>query len=212
MRARFNLVASLSRYGFNWEFYNRFVGFSCTLLSPIHVIKNPLQWLTLIDRYQVTTSGGPNFAYALCTKLLKSGCNSFDLSSWQVAFCGAEPLRADPLQQFCERTQRFNFNSQAFYPCYGLAEHTLIATGRRYLTGMSTVLSQDPDYPQLYVSCGEAIAGHEVVIVDPASKKVCAGEVGEVGYKARGDARIRNKPELTKTTFHAYIEDGGGHF
>ena len=54
---------------------------------------------------------------------------ALDLSRWRLAFCGAEPIRAETLEHFAEAFAPAGFRMEAFYPCYGLAETTLLAAG-----------------------------------------------------------------------------------
>src|SRR5207237_9898621 len=83
-----------------------------------------------ITRYGVSVSGGPNSAYDLCTdKVTDDQLAGLDLSSWEVAFTGAEPVRADTLRRFTERFSPYGFRAETHYPCYGMAETTLIVTG-----------------------------------------------------------------------------------
>ncbi|MEZ6077490.1 MAG: AMP-binding protein [Pirellulaceae bacterium] len=107
-----------------------FIGRPVVLMSPMAFLQKPIRWFRTIARYQATTSGGPNFAYQLCVdKILDEELEGIDLSSWQTAFNGAEPVRAATLQQFSERFAKAGFNHSAFLPCYGMAETTLIVTG-----------------------------------------------------------------------------------
>ena len=46
-----------------------------------------------------------------------------------MAFNGAEPVRAETLERFTETFAPCGFRREAFYPCYGMAETTLIVTG-----------------------------------------------------------------------------------
>ncbi len=99
-------------------------------MSPMMLMKNPFNWLQQISDYQATTSGGPNFAYDLCVrKISRDQVEALDLSRWDVAFCGAEPIRPATLQQFSEHFAPAGFRSGSFLPCYGMAETTLIVTG-----------------------------------------------------------------------------------
>lgn len=78
-----------------------YVGGDAILISPVHFIQKPLRWLMAISRYKATTSGGPNFAYDLCVrKITPEQKSGLDLSSWEVAFNGAEPVRAETLHRF----------------------------------------------------------------------------------------------------------------
>ena len=89
-----------------------------------------MRWLRAISRYRGTTSGGPNFAYDLCVRRAKGPeLAGIDLSSWQVAFNGAEPVRPSTLERFAVALAPNGFRAAAAYPCYGLAEATLMASG-----------------------------------------------------------------------------------
>ena len=182
-----------------------FTGFTCVLTSPLHFIEQPLQWLRLIERYSASTSGGPNFAYALCSKHLSKDRTKFNLSSWQVAFCGAEPLNKPMLDQFSQRTRQHEFNSNAFYPCYGLAEHTLIATGVPYQAGLKTQKAR-ADCARNIVSCGPVIPEHELIIVHPESLDILPdGNAGEIWLRGPSVARGYWQNNIcTQATFHAY--------
>ena len=107
-----------------------FGGFRTLLLSPAHVVQEPLRWLRAITRFRATTSGGPNFIYESCiSRIAANECGSLDLSSWRVAFNGAEPIRAETLERFAEKFGPYGFRREAFLPCYGLAEATLFVSG-----------------------------------------------------------------------------------
>ncbi|WP_437561756.1 amino acid adenylation domain-containing protein [Sorangium sp. So ce542] len=107
-----------------------FVGFPCTLMSPLAFLERPMRWLKAISRFRATTSGGPNFAYDLCArKATPEDLAALDLRSWTVAFNGAEPVRAETLDRFAATFAPCGFRREAFYPCYGLAEATLFVSG-----------------------------------------------------------------------------------
>ena len=105
-------------------------GFPVVLMAPVMFVQKPLRWLSAISRYKATTSGGPNFAYEACLqKITAEQRANLDLSSWEVAFCGAEPIRVDTLDRFAEVFGECGFRKEAFLPCYGLAEATLFVSG-----------------------------------------------------------------------------------
>jgi acyl-CoA synthetase (AMP-forming)/AMP-acid ligase II len=107
-----------------------FGGGPTTLLSPTGFLAQPLSWLEAISRYKATISGGPNFAYELCCeKITSEQCHEVDLSSWQVAFCGAEFVRPETLERFATRFEPYGFRRRSFFPCSGLAEATLLVSG-----------------------------------------------------------------------------------
>lgn len=107
-------------------------GGSCVLMSPSAFAQRPGRWLEAISRFGATASGAPNFAYDLCVdRIGREERAALDLSSWEVAFNGAEPLRPATLRRFADAFADCGFRAQAFTPCYGLAEATLLVTGKR---------------------------------------------------------------------------------
>src|SRR5215216_249728 len=106
-----------------------YLGAPCILLSPTAFLVNPFRWLQTISDYRATTSGGPNFAYDLCVrKISPAQRTSLDLSSWTTAFNGAEPIREETLERFAAAFEPSGFRREAFSPCYGLAEATLLVS------------------------------------------------------------------------------------
>ena len=101
-------------------------GFPLVLMSPLTFLARPARWLRAIHRYGGTLSGGPNFAFDLCTRrLADEEIDGLDLSSWRLAFNGAEPVHVETLRAFGARFAPFGFDARAFAPVYGLAEATL---------------------------------------------------------------------------------------
>ena len=99
-------------------------------MPPVAFLQKPIRWLKAISTYRATSSGGPNFAYDLCVKKIQpEQLSDLDLSSWDLAFNGAEPICAETLEQFSKKFACCGFNYNAFYPCYGMAETTLLVTG-----------------------------------------------------------------------------------
>ena len=199
-------------------------GFPVTLMSPLMFLQNPLRWLKAISRTQATTSGGPNFAYDLCVRKFKpEQLTGLDLSSWQVAFNGAEPINQETLSQFAEIYAPYGFDPAAFYPCYGMAEATLIVSGG---SGQSSVVTKvvrgkaleqnkiiDADryeaHPRTLVSCGRSLIDQEIVIAHPETLTSCPlGEVGEIWVSGASIAQgYWKQPEVTKATFDVYLKD-----
>jgi amino acid adenylation domain-containing protein len=104
-------------------------GSHCILMSPQSFLQRPVRWLQAISTHRATTSGGPNFAYDLClNKIREEELASLDLSCWEVAFNGAEPVRERTMSEFTERFAPYGFRARAFVPCYGLAEATLLVS------------------------------------------------------------------------------------
>src|SRR5579863_5330105 len=109
-----------------------YCGAESILMPPTSFLQNPARWLAAISRYRATTSGGPNFAYEFCcNRITTEQKANLDLSSWRVAFSGAEPVRAQTLERFATEFRDCGFRADAFVPCYGLAESTLFVSGGR---------------------------------------------------------------------------------
>jgi acyl-CoA synthetase (AMP-forming)/AMP-acid ligase II len=107
-----------------------YLGARCVLMSPIAFLQSPKRWLAAISRFRATTSGGPNFAYDLCVRKISPADRAdLDLASWDLAFNGAEPVRAETMARFAEAFAGCGFEHSAFFPCYGLAEATLFVAG-----------------------------------------------------------------------------------
>jgi acyl-CoA synthetase (AMP-forming)/AMP-acid ligase II len=191
-----------------------FCGFPVTLFAPEEFLMRPARWLQLISSTQATTSGGPNFAYQLCAqKISDEQKSALDLSSWRVAFCGAEPVRSTTLENFARAFESCGFERNAFLPCYGLAETTLLATGAKPENAAPRVLEQNG---HAFVSCGaapeETGEEAEIAIVDPGTS-TRASASGEVWIASPSVARgYWNQSAATCETFENFLSDGSGPF
>ncbi|WP_328505153.1 AMP-binding protein [Streptomyces sp. NBC_00391] len=135
--------------------------FPVRLMSPMHFLKKPLDWLRQISELGITHTGGPNFAYDLCLRRAETAdLSGLDLSTWRLAFNGAEPIRPATLTDFTRRFTPHGFHATSFLPCYGLAEATLIVTGRHWTGPEET--GEDGR-----VDCGPVIDGHHLAVVNP---------------------------------------------
>lgn len=201
-------------------------GLPAILMSPASFLQRPVRWLQAISRYQATTSGGPNFAYDLCVrKVSEEQRETLDLSSWSVAFNGAESVRPETLEKFAQTFASCGFRREVLYPCYGLAEATLMVSGS---SKPATPIIQTFDAKQLQqgrvlqaeamnqnaralVACGRTMLGQTIVIAHPESATECAqAEVGEIWLRGKSVAQgYWNRPEETQDTFHAYLTDSG---
>lgn len=167
-------------------------GISVVLMSPAFFLERPRRWLDAISRHRGTISGGPDFAYRLCVERIKEGqlCG-LDLSSWRIAFSGAEPVRHDTLEAFVEHFAPAGFAASSVYPCYGLAEATLFVTGgrrgagfivRRFSAeGLARGSAVSDAQGSTLVGCGFTAAGQRVEILDPDTLACLEdGRVGEI--------------------------------
>ena len=197
------------------------------LMSPVAFLQKPLRWLQAIAKYRATISGGPNFAYELCVrKTTPEQRAALDLSSWSLAFNGAEPVRAETIKAFSDAFAVSGFRREAFYPCYGLAESTLMVTGGMKFeppvtrsfdplsidTGTIVVQPDDEPAARRLVGSGRELDGQDVLIVDPqTAEPLPPGRVGEIWVSGPSVAQgYWNRPEETAATFGAMLHLPGG--
>ena len=204
-----------------------FKGFCSILFAPSEFVKSPLQWLKYISQFRATSAGGPNFAYELCCRQFdESSLDGLDLSCWKIAQNGAERVRRSTLREFEIKFSSYGFNSKAFLPLYGMAEHVvMISAGdisSKYkttvLTNSNTLVEEENigSNPKnnVFVGCGQSLPHHEIVIVDRNTKKIMSdGCVNEIWCKGQSVGQGYWCNELaTKETFQAYTADGQGPF
>ena len=175
-----------------------YLGIPSILMPPLYFLQKPIRWLKAISKYKATTSGGPNFAYNLCLEKIKpEQLENIDLSSWDVAFNGAEPIQAKTLKQFSEKFSSYGFKKEAFYPCYGMAETTL------FVTGGNTKNPPNIDEKSNIVGCGNSWLEQEIMIVNPDTLIPCEdGEIGEIWISGNNVAQgYWQKEQETQETF-----------
>lgn len=107
-------------------------GMPCYVMGPLDFAQQPIRWLRAISRYGVTNSSGPNFAFELCVrKTTPEQREGLDLSTWRSAGNASEPIHKKTLERFIETFEPYGFRRSAMYPCWGLAEATLLITARQ---------------------------------------------------------------------------------
>jgi 8-amino-7-oxononanoate synthase len=203
-----------------------FSGVTNIIMAPAMFLQNPFLWLDAISKSRATTSGGPNFAYDLCVRKIGAEQRAtLDLSSWSLAFIGAEAVQPETLARFTEAFAPCGFSPESFYPCYGLAEATLIVTGPKSGAGAAVrgfrddALAQNRVEPlpdnapnaRRLVGCGAPVNSAAIVIIDPETlAPIAPDRVGEiwVGGESVGQGYWCD-PKKTAATFHARRSDTG---
>jgi 8-amino-7-oxononanoate synthase len=206
-----------------------YMGKANTLLSPTHFLQKPVRWLQILSQTGSTISGGPNFAYDLCAeKVTAEQKTTLDLSHWSLAFNGAEPVRAETIERFTAAFAECGFRREAFYPCYGLAEATLIVTGG-YKQSPPEVHSFDisslekneavetalgAEGSRMLVGSGGNLLDQQIVIADPDTfAHMGENRVGEIWVSGPSVAQgYWKRDELTRDIFQARLDDGRGPF
>jgi acyl-CoA synthetase (AMP-forming)/AMP-acid ligase II len=199
-----------------------YTGFLGVVMSPESFLKNPMVWLQAITKYRATHSGGPNLGYELCVRRITTEQQkNLDLSSWISAYNGAEPIRRKTLDNFSDKFRSSGFKSQYFYPCYGMAEATLMISGGNikdepvYFNVQSESLKnnqiveseKDSENYQEFVGCGHVWQDMKVKIVDPESCLECGeNQVGEIWVSGSSIAQgYWQEAEKTIATFQAKL-------
>ncbi len=197
------------------------------LMSPLSFVKRPVRWLKAITKYRAYATSGPSFAYDLCVqKISDEEMAELDLSCWTLACNGAEPVRPDTMRRFAERFAAVGFRNETFYPCYGLAEATLIVSGGDK-SAPPIIRSFDPHelagnhvvpvaagVGRAIVGCGVSVDRQEIAIVDPVTLKRSAPDhIGEIWVRGPGVALgYWNNRAATAETFQATLPGEKGTF
>ena len=201
-----------------------YTGYPVTLMPHLMFLQRPFRWLQAISRFRATCSGGPNFAYDLCIRKVKpEQREQLDLSSWEVAFNGAEPIYNKTLKQFADYFSSCGFRREAFLPCYGLAEATLMVVGapksRFPVTQnlMTSGLEQNQviispnknEDTRTVVSCGKNMPNQKIRIVNAHTLALSpADQIGEIWVSGPSVASgYWNKPLESELTFGARLSD-----
>ncbi|MFD0000457.1 fatty acyl-AMP ligase [Nocardia sp. NPDC127526] len=199
-----------------------FGGFPGTLIPPMSFLRDPLTWLRAISGRARVMAGGPNLAYGLCVKRVSPAeAAQLDLSGWDNAFVGAEPVDPGTLRQFAEMFSVSGFRAESFMHCYGLAESTLYVTGglrgggprSRYFAAADLERGIATEAPQGRELLGVGSADPErIAVVDPETRQRCRdNRVGEIWLRNPSVAAgYWNKEAETERVFGARIDGEEG--
>jgi 1-acyl-sn-glycerol-3-phosphate acyltransferase len=212
-------------------------GFKYPVMSPLTFLARPERWLRAIHRHGGTISGGPNFCYELCLRRIQDAdIEGLDLSTWRLAFNGAEPVSPETMAEFTRRFTRFGFRPDAMTPVYGLAEATLgvafpppargVKLDRvdkdRFMRGGEAVPVGPGQTDALtFVACGLPIPGHQIRVVDASGRELPERAEGRIQFSGPSvtSGYYRN-PEATRGLLHGewmdtddygYVAEGDLH-
>lgn len=196
-------------------------GWPLVMMSPAHFVQNPYRWLKGITDSKATITVAPNFAFDLAvSSVTDDQLASLDLSTLRQIYCGSEPVSPLTLGKFRDRFARCGYSELSLIPCYGLAEATLFVSGKapgrpvrvqrlaKQALEAGQVCAAGPDDPAVrVVSCGPVADGHDLVIVDPATRiRVEDGRVGEIWVRGPNVAQgYFGRPDLSDKTFSARL-------
>ncbi|HJV88555.1 MAG TPA: AMP-binding protein [Noviherbaspirillum sp.] len=196
------------------------------LMSPLAFLARPALWLQTITRHRGTMSAAPNFAYELCVRHVSdASIRELDLSSWRLALNGAEPVSPATLEAFAARFAPCGLRRQAITPVYGLAESSvglafpplergpridLIA--RESFDRKGEALPGSGEDTLAIPSCGRALPGHEIRVVDEAGLELPERHVGRLEFRGpSATSGYYRNPAATATLFHGAWLDSGDY-
>ena len=203
-----------------------YCAYPVALMSPLAFLAHPARWLWTLHRHKGTISGGPNFAYELCAqKIDDRDLEGLDLSSWRLAFNGAEPVSPDTISRFTTRFAPYGFRPEAMLPVYGLAEATLglafpppqrgthidrIQRDAFLRSGRALTTSDDDPHALRFVACGRPLPDFQIRIVDAMGYEAPERQEGRLEFQGPSvtSGYFRN-PEATAALFHGDWLDSG---
>lgn len=176
-----------------------YYGVPATIMSPLSFLVRPERWLWTIHYHRGTVSAGPNFAYELCTrKIDKNDIEGLDLSSWRLAFNGAEAINPNTVRRFIKKFKPYGFKEESFYPVYGLAESSVALTFPElnskprfdkikrdsFENDLKAIPIEEGENNYLeFVSCGKPLENHAIRIVDNEGNPLKERQVGNLQFK-----------------------------
>jgi 1-acyl-sn-glycerol-3-phosphate acyltransferase len=195
-----------------------YFGVPLVVMSPQSFLIRPSRWLWAIHANRATMSAGPNFAYELClAKVRDAEIEGIDLSSWRLAYNGAEPVSAATIERFGDRFAAYGFRREAMTPVYGLAESSvglafpplgrgpLIDRIRReaFVRSGRAEPVKPGELDLRFVACGQPLPGHEIRVVDAAGNELGDRREGRIEFRGpSATAGYFNNAPATRSLFH----------
>jgi len=174
-------------------------GIPLVLMSPLTFLARPQRWLSAISEYGGTISGAPNFAYEACVRRIPDDVlDGLDLSSWRVAFNGAETVSPATMDAFIERFAPCGFRREAMMPVYGLAENSVglafpplgrgprieaVDRDRLMSGGVAAPAGEDEAGAVRLPSCGVPLPGHQIRIAGADGRELPDRREGHVQFQ-----------------------------
>lgn len=201
-------------------------GIPLVVMSPMSFLARPDRWLRTISTVRGTLSAAPNFGYELClTKVDDTRLEGLDLSSWRLAFNGAEPVSVETVERFAARFAPYGLRREAIAPVYGLAEASVglafPPVGRPPLidrvarepflhSGLAQRAEPEDPNPLRLVACGRALPGHRIRVVDAAGAQLGERQEGRIEFRGPSSTSgyLRNPDETRRLLHDGWLDTG----
>lgn len=191
----FEHIGSIS----DWHIRPLALGCQLIYAEKEEILGHPLAWLDLIDRYRVTHSWAPNFAYTLIDEFLSQQLpQSWDLSCVRFLLTAGESIDVRSVRRFIDKLQPYGLSKSAIRPAFGMAE---LGSGITYyqpteafplrfhwlakssLKGKIKPTQSDSTKAIAFADLGEVIPGAEIRIVDGKNKPLPEETIGRLQVK-----------------------------
>ncbi|MCU7938052.1 MAG: AMP-binding protein [gamma proteobacterium symbiont of Bathyaustriella thionipta] len=197
------------------------------LMSPLPFLTRPSRWFWAIHKHRGTLSAAPNFAYEFClSKIKDEDIEGLDLSSWRMAFNGAEPVNPITLREFSTRFEHYGFHPEALSPVYGLAESAVglafpppgrgalidcVQRDALQLSGAAVPTEAGKNHSMLeFAACGQPLPGYQIRVVDDAGRELPERREGRLQFQGpSATSGYYHNPEQTRLLFdNDWLETG----
>ncbi|HKY39964.1 MAG TPA: AMP-binding protein [Polyangiaceae bacterium] len=159
------------------------------------VLADPTRWLDWIERFRVTITWAPNFAFALVAARESAiRHRRWDLSSLRFILNGGEAIVARHAQRFMSLLRAHGLRTDAMHPAWGMTE---TCSGVTYEHAFASI---PPNAQRVRV--GAPIAGTSIRVVDDSGDVVSCGDEGHLQVKgASVTSGYHCAPEATAQAF-----------
>lgn len=188
-------------------------GVPVTLISPFDWVIRPTEFFDLIEKTQATLVWQPNFAFQHLVNCATAN-DKWDLSSVRAFIDCSEKCRPETLDNFTAAFNESGVQKNMLQTCYAMAESVfavtqsdLSQTPRAETIDTNALVTEGVARPTIpshapttsVLSCGSAISGTTVLILDENGNRLPDRRVGEICMSgpslARGYDQQREKTE-----------------
>ncbi|QLE48445.1 SDR family NAD(P)-dependent oxidoreductase [Nostoc sp. C057] len=206
------------------DWHIRGVELGCTLVyaQKEYILGRILNWLDLINKYQVTHSWAPNFAYAIVNDSLKQEPEqNWNLSFVKFLLTAGEAVSSKAVEDFRENLVVYGLKATAIRPAFGMAE---MGSGITYYQPLQeapllfhrvdksilqgTIKRVDIDHPNysIFTDLGSVIPGITIRIVDEQNSVLREDTIGRLQVK--GDAVSPGYYNNHNANNQSFLKDG----